>query len=317
MRSSPLLAAVVALVVLLTPGGADARGDGGAGAPGSAREGGARYGVGLAPKAARRRAARKPQTRRLAATVLEAFAVDQVRLFLPGRPARVSFRFGGRRADRVRLELRSARNAVLGALDLGLRAPGKAHVVRFSGLADRALPEGRYELRLAGRRLRPGRAVTGSAPLQVLRHRFPLGGPFTYGSKGSRFGAARTGHSHQGQDLAAAEGTPVLAPRAGTIESVGYQAAGAGHYVVLDGAGEDRDYVFMHLRTGSIAVREKARVRAGQLIAQVGSTGGSSGPHLHFEIWVGGWYAGGRPIDPLPDLRRWSAARPAATRSRA
>jgi murein DD-endopeptidase MepM/ murein hydrolase activator NlpD len=88
---------------------------------------------------------------------------------------------------------------------------------------------------------------------------------------------------------------------------VQYQARGAGHYVVLDGEGEDRDYVFMHLRTGSIAVEEGEAVRTGQQIAEVGNTGASSGPHLHFEIWVnGGWYTGGEPIDPLPLLRSWA-----------
>jgi len=138
-------------------------------------------------------------------------------------------------------------------------------------------------------------------------HLFPVSGPFTFGGGASGFGARRNGHTHQGQDIAAAQGTPVVAPRAGVLEVVRYQASGAGHYVVLDGAGEDRDYVFMHLAAGSIGVHEGQAVTKGALLGQVGDTGVSSGSHLHFEIWIaGGWYSGGRPIDPLPILLRWA-----------
>jgi murein DD-endopeptidase MepM/ murein hydrolase activator NlpD len=131
---------------------------------------------------------------------------------------------------------------------------------------------------------------------------------FDWGGEGSRFGAKREGHRHQGQDLAAAEGTPVVAPRGGLVEVVQYQAGGAGHYVVVDGDDEDHDYVFMHMRSGSITVAEGDRVRTGQAIGEVGTTGSSSGPHLHFELWVGGWYTGGAPIDPLPLLQSWAPA---------
>jgi murein DD-endopeptidase MepM/ murein hydrolase activator NlpD len=96
-----------------------------------------------------------------------------------------------------------------------------------------------------------------------------------------------------------------VAPRAGLVEAVQYQAEGAGHYVVIDGDDEDYDYVFMHLRTGSITVVEGDHVRTGQRIGEVGTTGRSSGAHLHFEIWVGGWYMGGAPIDALPLLQSW------------
>ena len=99
-----------------------------------------------------------------------------------------------------------------------------------------------------------------------------------------------------------------MAPRTGTVEVVRYQASGAGHYIVLDGDGEDRDYVFMHLRTGSIVVTEGQRVRGGAP-GRGRRHRASFGPHLHFEIWVGGgWYTGGEPVDPLPMLRNWARA---------
>jgi murein DD-endopeptidase MepM/ murein hydrolase activator NlpD len=135
-------------------------------------------------------------------------------------------------------------------------------------------------------------------------HRFPIAGSFDWGNADSRFGAKRKGHRHQGQDLAAAAGTPVVAPYRGVVTAVEYQARGAGHYVVVHSA--DYDYVFMHLRSGSTVVREGQSVRTGQRIADVGSTGESTGPHLHFEVWVGQWYAGGHPIDPLPLLQAWA-----------
>ena len=104
----------------------------------------------------------------------------------------------------------------------------------------------------------------------------------------------------------------MVAPYAGTVEVVAYQARGAGHYVVLDGNREDYDYVFMHLRTGSITVRPGEHVRPGQRTRRGRQHGSSTGPHLHFEIWVGGWFAGGRPIDPLALLAAWSGLSPAS-----
>jgi murein DD-endopeptidase MepM/ murein hydrolase activator NlpD len=166
-------------------------------------------------------------------------------------------------------------------------------------------PRPKHERR-AKRSTRVKRTAPGSAGPGPGEHRFPLAGPFAWGGDDARFGARRQGHRHQGQDLAAALGTPVVAPRGGAIEAVGYQARGAGHYVVLDGEGEDLDYVFMHLRRGSIGVRQGESVAIGRQLGEVGNTGRSFGPHLHFEIWVGGWFAGGHPIDPLPLLQAWS-----------
>lgn len=133
---------------------------------------------------------------------------------------------------------------------------------------------------------------------------FPVRGDHDYGGVDSRFGAQRSGHTHQGQDLSAAEGVPIVAPVAATVLYRGFQAGGAGNYLVLHGA-DGRDYVFMHLMDRSLRVSEGGAVTKGMRIAQVGNTGHSSGPHLHFEIWVGGWQSGGHPIDPLPFLKAW------------
>lgn len=149
---------------------------------------------------------------------------------------------------------------------------------------------------------------TPGAGAETVAGIFPVQGSHTFGGEGSRFGAGRPGHIHQGQDVAADEGTPLVAPLAGTVTWKANQPGGAGIYLVLRGSADGRDYVFMHLKSGSVLVEAGTIVTAGQQLAQVGSTGVSSGPHLHFEIWVGGWQArGGAPIDPLPQLQRWAA----------
>ena len=138
-------------------------------------------------------------------------------------------------------------------------------------------------------------------------HVFPIKGPHSYGGSGSRFGAPRSGHSHGGQDLAANSGTPLVAVTNGRVSQVRYQAGGAGYYVVIQG--DDRiDYVYMHLRESASAfVSPGQRVRTGQQVGRVGSTGASSGPHLHFEMWTAHWFDGGHRFDPLPSLQRWDA----------
>src|SRR5205823_8150410 len=78
---------------------------------------------------------------------------------------------------------------------------------------------------------------------------FPVAGPHSFGGPDSRFGAARVGHTHQGQDVPAAEGTPVVAPFAGTITTTNYQAGAAGYYVVEHSA--VADFFFAHCQQGS------------------------------------------------------------------
>ena len=134
---------------------------------------------------------------------------------------------------------------------------------------------------------------------------FPVRGRHSFGGSGSRFGAGRTGHTHQGQDVSAAEGTPLASVHSGTVRFVDYQASGAGYYVVIHDSGGKYEFAYMHLQRGSIRVKAGQHVRAGQRIGRVGDTGAASGAHLHFEMWVGSWQTGGHPIDPLKYLKRW------------
>jgi murein DD-endopeptidase MepM/ murein hydrolase activator NlpD len=235
-------------------------------------------------------------------------------LLASGAPLRVAFRVGGPSGVRIRLVVRRAgrRGAPLRVLALGLRRRGALHEVLLTGREGGELPEGAFELSLSGRDERGQRVRSGEPVRFTFRRRIaPLAGPLDLGGPGARFGAPRAGHAHEGHDLVAPAGTPVLAPRGGTVQAVGFQAAGAGHYVVLAGEHEALSYVFMHLEEGSVAVRTEDRVPTGATLGRVGSTGASSGPHLHFEVWRDGWRSG-RAIDPLPLLSRWAGVSPPA-----
>jgi hypothetical protein len=198
----------------------------------------------------------------------------------------------------------SARPAV--QLDLGAQPTGRTLITRWH---PGPLSDGAYVVRLLARDRRGARSRVGrtsaASSLTVHEARFPIAGGHSFGDASDRYGAPRAGHRHGGQDILAREGTPLVAVRGGTIISTGYGGA-AGYYIALHGHG--RDYFYAHLRPGSTLVHDGQSVRTGQLLGQVGHTGDATGPHLHFEMWVGGWWSGsGRTIDPLPSLLRWDA----------
>jgi murein DD-endopeptidase MepM/ murein hydrolase activator NlpD len=253
------------------------------------------------------------------------------RTFQPGQaPVRFTYRIDGpRRPVRVRIDLVPARTRRPAArLELGQRPTGRTLVYAWSPAAG-TLTAGSYAVGLhavdrAGRPLRRTARASGTARVRVVVPPppapsgpgvFPVQGAWSLGGPEARFGAPRDGHVHQGQDIPAAEGTPVVSPQAGAVVVRAYQAAGAGNYLVVR-AVSGRDFVFMHLFTGSELVAPSDPVAAGQPIAQVGQTGDADGPHLHFEIWPGGWRTtpASQPIDPLPDLLAWAglAVPPAA-----
>jgi murein DD-endopeptidase MepM/ murein hydrolase activator NlpD len=147
----------------------------------------------------------------------------------------------------------------------------------------------------------PGAAAGAPGAFTFLRYRFPLIGAHHYAEEAARFGGGR---GHQGQDVFAACGTPIVAARGGVVKFKQFESA-AGNYVVIDGARTGVDFGYMHLREAAL-VEEGERVKTGQPIGFVGATGRASGCHLHFEAWTApGWYGGGSAFDPLPDLRAW------------
>jgi murein DD-endopeptidase MepM/ murein hydrolase activator NlpD len=131
---------------------------------------------------------------------------------------------------------------------------------------------------------------------------FPVQGAHNFGGPENRFGAPRRGYTHQGQDVLTSEGTPIVAPLAGTLITVGNQATGAGYYAA-EHTSVGFDFFFAHCMAGSLAAAAGETVDAGQLLCRAGQTGDATAPHLHFEMWVGGWRSSaGYPIDPLPYL---------------
>jgi murein DD-endopeptidase MepM/ murein hydrolase activator NlpD len=149
--------------------------------------------------------------------------------------------------------------------------------------------------------------VGGGANIDITNDGvFPVAGPHSLGAEDARFGAGRKGHEHQGQDVIAAEGVPVVAPLAGTVVARDYQASGAGFYLTMDVA-DGRSFFFAHCQKDTFAVTVGQAVAAGQQLCRVGRTGDASGPHLHFEIWIGGWRRdkASAPVDPLAQLQAW------------
>jgi murein DD-endopeptidase MepM/ murein hydrolase activator NlpD len=104
----------------------------------------------------------------------------------------------------------------------------------------------------------------------------------------------RGGARHDGIDIAAPEGTPISAAGDGTAIYVGEQS-GYGQVVILR---HDDGLVTVYAHASAVLVREGARVTRGQVVAKVGQTGRTTGPHLHFEV-----REGTTPKNPLQYLQ--------------
>jgi murein DD-endopeptidase MepM/ murein hydrolase activator NlpD len=120
--------------------------------------------------------------------------------------------------------------------------------------------------------------------------------PMTTFELSSCFGP-RWGVMHQGIDFAMPAGTIIRAAGAGTVLAAGWTFAGYGISVVID---HGNGYLTHYAHASKVWVRPGQRVKPGQALAREGSTGDSTGPHLHFEVHKGAMW---HQIDPAKFLR--------------
>ncbi len=229
------------------------------------------------------------------------------------RYPRLSYMIGSTQPENdLRIDIVDANGEVVKTFYRENVAPDVASKVRWDGTTNEGRParNGRYSFRIGpqGESAPAARKATSSTSLSLgfsfYGYAFPILGKHEFSMGAGRFGAPRSGHTHEGQDVMAACGTPLVAARGGTVQYAGYQSA-AGNYIVIDGRGTGYDFMYAHLAEPSPLHTGEA-VRTGQPIGIVGDTGDAEGCHLHFELWTPpGWYEGGEPIDPLPYLQKW------------
>jgi murein DD-endopeptidase MepM/ murein hydrolase activator NlpD len=181
------------------------------------------------------------------------------------------------RADLRRLiKEERERRARLAALEAARRATLSSLPYASSGAAAAAVPAGAYV--------------------------FPVAGATRFSDD---WLAPRSGgRAHEGIDIFAAAGTPIVAVADGSLYNVGYNGLGGWRLWLRDGAGTT--FYFAHLSAFAPAAREGASVSRGTVIGYVGNSGDAQGasPHLHFEVHPGG----GGPVPPYPIITGWPRA---------
>jgi len=136
------------------------------------------------------------------------------------------------------------------------------------------------------------------AGLQLDSETIPSFVPVKVYSMTSGFGIRKSPFSnrkrlHRGIDLRASYGSPVYAAAAGRVISAGYHRS-YGRMIIIDhGNGLESHYA----HNSKVNVKEGQQIEKGQFIANIGMTGRTTGPHLHFEVWLHG-----RPVNPLKFL---------------
>ena len=175
----------------------------------------------------------------------------------------------------LELILGAAREGSQGYVELTVMIAGKPQVFRFFPGADFTPTERAYFLNSGFR-----------FPLRNYRITSP------FGMRNDPFTGERS--MHQGIDLAAPEGTAVYAIADGTVTAAGFDPV-YGNYIIISHS-NNWTSLYGHLQIIETVLRSE--VKSGNLIGRVGSTGQSTGPHLHFEL-----RQDGRAFDPMGNLR--------------
>jgi murein DD-endopeptidase MepM/ murein hydrolase activator NlpD len=218
----------------------------------------------------------------------------------------VSYMFTNTESTDVRIDVIDRKTGeVVDSFTKSAQEPNVQHSARWNGRVSgskRSVAKGSFKFRVG-----PASGTLESADSARFKYypfKFPVRGPHEYWDG---VGAPRAGHTHQGQDVGADCGTPLQAARGGRVQYNAYQSA-AGNYIVIDGKGTRHDYAYMHLKRQS-PLHKGDRVKTGQKIGSVGSTGDATGCHLHFEEWgAPGWYEGGTFLKSVTKhLKKWDS----------
>ena len=135
-----------------------------------------------------------------------------------------------------------------------------------------------------------GTRKAASMPRYAGRFRIPVAGRMSSGFGGRYHPILKRSRMHTGQDIAAPSGTPIYASGDGEVIFAGWRG-GYGNCVMIDHGG---NVITLYGHCSRLYVGVGQKVKAGDRIAAVGSTGMSTGPHCHWEVRVGG-----TPVNPL------------------
>jgi murein DD-endopeptidase MepM/ murein hydrolase activator NlpD len=222
--------------------------------------------------------------------------------FAGRKPAtlRYVFRSGGRRRPVAVRVVRIGSGQVAARWRRPALAPGVTHARRWPGLrrSGEPAPDGLYAFRITS----PGEPRFPGGRFRLHGHRFPVKG--AHGDRGpiGDFGAPRSGgRIHEGFDVTAPCGTPLLALRAGRVKRAGYDPQLYGHFVQVNARKSPLTYFYAHLRRPA-AARTGDEVATSERLGKIGLTCNAAGTpcHLHVEL-----RRSGRLLDPEPKLRRW------------